>query len=318
MPIKMNEINQNQVNFYNVTEADDQQRLDNMLIKILKGVPKSHIYRIIRHGEVRINKKRCEVSSKVTLNDIVRIPPIRIATKDDVQNKSVPAANFPILYEDEYYLIINKPQGVACHGGSGVSFGVIEQLRQTKAHKFLELVHRLDKETSGVLILAKKRIALVELQELIKNNLMTKEYYALTNGVWRDDKRNVKAPIYKYTNKDGERRVRIDAEQGRFSHTIFTVKQKFAEFTLVNADLQTGRTHQIRIHCQYLGFPITGDDKYGNFELNKQLAKQSLKRMFLHAHHVQFTHPITQKLIEINCELPEELQKFLKIISATI
>lgn len=318
MPIKMNEINQNQVNFYNVTEADDQQRVDNMLIKVLKGVPKSHIYRIIRHGEVRINKKRCEVSSKVTLNDIVRIPPIRIAAKDEIQTKPIPAASFPILFEDDYYLIINKPQGVACHGGSGVSFGVIEQLRQAKAHKFLELVHRLDKETSGILILAKKRVALVELQELIKNNLVTKEYYALTNGAWRDDKRNVKAAIYKYTNKDGERRVRIDAEQGRFSHTIFTVKQKFAEFTLVNADLQTGRTHQIRIHCQYLGFPIAGDDKYGNFELNKQLTKQGLKRMFLHAHHIQFKHPITQKLIEINCELPKELQKFLKIISVNI
>lgn len=305
----MNEITYNQVNFYQATEADENQRLDNLLIKVLKGVPKSHIYRIIRSGEVRINKGRADASDKVQLNDIVRIPPIRIAEKS-ATNKHIPACTFPILYEDNYYLIINKPHGVACHGGSGVSFGVIEQLRQTQQYKFLELAHRLDKETSGILILAKKRQALVLLQELMKNNLMLKEYYALTLGKWRDEKRNVKAPIYKYTNKDGERRVKIDQVNGQFAHTIFTTVRKFTDYTLVNANLQTGRTHQIRIHCQFLGFPIAGDDKYGDFEFNKLLAKQGLKRMFLHAHHIQFTHPITTEKVDIKCELAPELITF--------
>lgn len=305
----MNEITYNQVNFYQATEADENQRLDNLLIKVLKGVPKSHIYRIIRSGEVRINKGRADASDKVQLNDIVRIPPIRIAEKS-ATNKHIPACTFPILYEDNYYLIINKPHGVACHGGSGVSFGVIEQLRQTQQYKFLELAHRLDKETSGILILAKKRQALVLLQELMKNNLMLKEYYALTLGKWRDEKRNVKAPIYKYTNKDGERRVKIDQVNGQFAHTIFTTVRKLTDYTLVNANLQTGRTHQIRIHCQFLGFPIAGDDKYGDFEFNKLLAKQGLKRMFLHAHHIQFTHPITTEKIDIKCELAPELITF--------
>lgn len=309
MNYKMNEITYNQVNFYQATEADENQRLDNLLIKVLKGVPKSHIYRIIRSGEVRINKGRADASDKVQLNDIVRIPPIRIAEKS-ATNKHIPACTFPILYEDNYYLIINKPHGVACHGGSGVSFGVIEQLRQTQQYKFLELAHRLDKETSGILILAKKRQALVLLQELMKNNLMLKEYYALTLGKWRDEKRNVKAPIYKYTNKDGERRVKIDQVNGQFAHTIFTTVRKFTDYTLVNANLQTGRTHQIRIHCQFLGFPIAGDDKYGDFEFNKLLAKQGLKRMFLHAHHIQFTHPITTEKVDIKCELAPELITF--------
>lgn len=304
----MNEITYNQVNFYTATEADENQRLDNLLIKILKGVPKSHIYRIIRSGEVRINKGRADASDKVQLNDIIRIPPIRIAEKE--VTKHIPACTFPILYEDNYYLIINKPSGVACHGGSGVSFGVIEQLRQTQQYKFLELAHRLDKETSGILILAKKRQALVELQELMKNNLMTKEYYALTIGRWKDEKRNVKAPIFKYTNKDGERRVKIDQLNGQFAHTIFTTVKKFTDYTLVNANLQTGRTHQIRIHCQFLGYPIAGDEKYGDFELNKALPKQGLKRMFLHAHHVQFIHPITAQTVDIRCELEANLIAF--------
>lgn len=310
----MNKINQEQVNFYTATEADENQRIDNLLIKILKGVPKSHLYRIIRSGEVRINKKRCDVSDKVATSDIIRIPPIRIAEKAE-EHKYIPANTFPILYEDDYYLIINKPSGVACHGGSGVSFGVIEQLRKTNNYKFIELAHRLDKETSGILILAKKRRALVELQDLMKNNQMIKEYYALTIGKWRDQKRNVKAPIYKYTNKDGERRVRIDNEQGQFAHTIFTTVKLFEEFTLVNASLQTGRTHQIRIHCQFLGFPIAGDEKYGDFEINRNLTKLGLKRMFLHAHHIIFSHPITGGKIEINCNPDKDLSIFLSSLT---
>jgi len=305
----MNEINKNQINFYTVTENDENQRIDNLLIKILKGVPKSHLYRIIRNGEVRLNKSRCSVSDKVQPGDIIRIPPVRVA--ETPVKKYIPQASFPVLFEDEYYLIIDKPSGVACHGGSGISFGVIEQLRQSASYKFLELAHRLDKETSGILILAKKRTALVKLQELMKNNLTTKEYYALCIGVIPDDRRNVKAPILKYLTKDGERRVKIDHEQGQFAHTIFTIQQRKANFTLVNADLQTGKTHQIRIHLQSIGYPIAGDDKYGNFEINNELQKNGLKRMFLHAHHIFFTHPITGQKLEITCPLPLSLKGFL-------
>ncbi len=310
----MNEINHKQINYYNVQESDHNQRIDNLLVKLLKGVPKSHIYRIIRSGEVRINKARCEASTKVALADIIRIPPIRIAATDIDRSKIIPAASFPIIFEDDYFLIINKPAGVACHGGSGVAFGVIEQLRKGMNYKFLELAHRLDKETSGILILAKKRLALVSIQDMMRNNQITKEYYALTLGRWVDDKRNLKAPIHKYLNKDGERRVKIDPEHGVFAHTIFTVVNKYTNYTLVNADLQTGKTHQIRIHCQHLGYPIAGDEKYGDFELNRQLQKSGLKRMFLHAHHMQFTHPLTGQICELNCPLPPELSKFLEKI----
>lgn len=314
MVIKMNEIKQNEVNFYTATESDDNQRLDNLLIKILKGVPKSHIHRIIRSGEVRINKQKSMNNDKVHTNDIIRIPPIRVSISTKIE-KIIPQATFPILYEDNYYLIIDKPNGVACHGGSGVSYGVIEQLRQTGEYKFLELAHRLDKETSGILILAKKRQALIEIQELIKNHQVKKEYFALTIGEWKDEKRNLKAPITKFINKDGERRVKIDKLDGKFAHTIFTIHKKYHGYTLVNADLQTGRTHQIRIHCQFLGFPIAGDEKYGDFEINKVLHKNNLKRMFLHAHHLNFTHPITLANIDIKSQLPADLVHFCNTIA---
>lgn len=309
MDFLMNEISTNQVNFYYVTENEDNQRLDNLLIKVLKGVPKSHIYRIIRSGEVRLNKSRAEVSSKVKIGDVVRIPPIRVASVEEKTN--IPKTTFPVLFEDDYYLIIDKPAGTACHGGSGVSFGVIEQLRQNLNYKFLELAHRLDRGTSGVLILAKKRTALVKLQELMKNNLMLKEYYALSVGVIPDNKRNVKLPIYKYTTKTGERKVRVDHENGQFAHTIFTVKERFDGFTLVSASLQTGKTHQIRLHLQSIGFPIAGDEKYGDFSANDLFSKRGLKRMFLHAYHIKFTHPIEEKIIEINSPLPDTLQSFI-------
>lgn len=305
----MNEINKNQINFFKVSENDDNQRLDNLLIKILKGVPKSHIYRIIRSGEVRVNKARSRINNKIKTGDVIRIPPIRIAKQAGV--KMIPQAAFPILFEDEYYLIIDKPSGTACHGGSGISFGVIEQLRQHTNYKFLELAHRLDKETSGILILAKKRLALVKLQELMKNNQMQKEYYALCLGVIPDKTRNVKAPVLKYLTKDGQRRVKIDSA-GQFAHTVFTIKERFANFTLVNARLHTGRTHQIRIHLHLIGYPIALDDKYGDFTRNHELQKAGLKRMFLHAHHISFIHPITQQPIDVTSPLPDSLLAFLK------
>lgn len=301
----------NQVNFYTVTEKDENQRLDNLLMKLLQDVPKAHLYRIIRGGEVRVNKKRAEVSHKVQLNDLIRVPPI-VAKAATPNTAYIPKATFPIIYEDNYYLIINKPDGVACHGGSGVSFGVIEQLRQNYPQaKFLELVHRLDRDTSGILILAKKRLALVELQELIKNGEIKKHYLAMTCGVWQDKLRNVKVPLLKYLTKDGERRVRVEPEQGKYSHTVFSVVEKFTDYTLVKADIKTGRTHQIRVHLQHIGYPIIGDIKYGNFEINRELVKAGFKRMFLHAHMIEFIHPMTQEKIRLLAELPPNLQVFV-------
>lgn len=306
----MNIFNKDKINFYKITEKDMEMRLDNLLLKILNGVPKSHIYKIIRSGEVKINKKKSDVSSKVQLNDIIRIPPIKTSEKKLV--KQPPAANFPILFEDDYFLIINKPSGIACHGGSGIDFGIIEQLRKTLPNaKFLELAHRLDKETSGVLILAKKRSALVKFQEQIRNSQIKKYYLALTLGTWQDKSKNVKAPLYKYLTKDGERRVRVDNENGQFAQTVFSLIQKYEGFTLVKADLKTGKTHQIRVHLQHIGTPIAGDTKYGNFEINKQLTKIGLKRMFLHAYEIKFIHPITGVEINIKAELPPELSQFL-------
>ncbi len=307
----MTSISKNQVNFYSVGEADEHQRLDNLLIKILKGVPKSYIYRIIRGGEVRVNKKRAEVSDKVEINDVIRIPPVRISEK--LEKSAAPKSNFPVLFEDDYFLIINKPDGVACHGGSGISFGVIEQLRQTYLdYKFLELVHRLDKDTSGILIIAKKRQALVAIQDMIKHNQMQKFYYALSVGKWVDNKRNIKVPLFKYLTKDGERRVRVQHDEAsKYANTIFTVVKSYGDFTLVKAELKTGRTHQIRVHLQHIDHPIAGDDKYGNFELNKQLFKAGLKRMFLHACQISFVHPITNKEILIVADLPDNLNNFL-------
>ena len=309
----MTPISKNQVNFYSVGEADDGQRLDNLLIKLLKGVPKSYIYRIIRGGEVRINKKRADVFDKVKINDIIRIPPVKISEK--LEKPLAPKSNFPVLFEDDYFLIINKPDGVACHGGSGISFGVIEQLRQTyPQYKFLELVHRLDKDTSGILIIAKKRQALVAIQEMLRHNQMQKFYLALTLGKWMDSKRNIKAPLYKYLTKDGERRVRVQHEDAKFANTIFTVVKSYNDYTLVQAELKTGRTHQIRVHLQYIEHPIAGDDKYGDFELNKKLYKDGLKRMFLHACQIEFIHPITGKQVKVIADLPSNLNDFLLLL----
>lgn len=304
----MSIFSKNQVNYYTVTEKDDNQRLDNLLIKLLKGVPKSYIYRIIRNKEVKINNKKSDASVKVAIGDIIRIPPVKVAI---TETPIIPDGSFPVLYEDDYFLIIDKPSGVACHGGSGVSFGVIEQLRQSyHGAKFLELAHRLDRDTSGVLILAKKRQALVQIQDIIRNNQIKKHYLALTLGHWRDQVRNVKVPLFKYLTADGERRVRVDPINGKFSHTIFSVVKLCDEYTLVKADIKTGRTHQIRVHLQHLGYPIAGDSKYGEFDKNKNLAKNGLKRMFLHACHIEFIHPITKEKLIVKSSLPTDLDSF--------
>ena len=296
-----------------IAEEDAGQRIDNFLLRTCKGVPKSHIYRILRSGEVRVNKGRIDQLYRLETGDVVRIPPVRVAEKSTA---AVPAAEFAILHEDSHILVIDKPSGVAVHGGSGVSFGVIEQLRASRPDaKFLELVHRLDRETSGLLMLAKKRSALTNLHEQMRDGLTDKRYLTMVGGDWRNARQHVKLPLHKYTTPEGERRVCVQAG-GMESHTVFTLLRKYSKFALLEAELKTGRTHQIRVHLASSGYPILGDDKYGDFALNRVLLKAddtrgALKRMFLHAHQITFTHPESGKQMTINAPLAGECERFL-------
>jgi 23S rRNA pseudouridine955/2504/2580 synthase len=307
-----------QVQLLTISEEEAGQRIDNFLLRICKGVPKSHVYRILRSGEVRVNKGRIDQTYRLELGDIVRVPPVRVAER---QENVAPGAEFKILLEDNYLLVIDKPAGVAVHGGSGVSYGVIEQLRASRPHaKFLELVHRLDRETSGVLLLAKKRSALTHLHDQMRDGETDKRYFTLVHGDWKNPKQHIKLPLFKYTTPDGERRVRVQPD-GQSAHTIFHLLKKFNEFALLEAELKTGRTHQIRVHLASSGFPIAGDEKYGNFILNRQLQKAdgkrvALKRMFLHAHQITFVHPETGESVTLNAPLPLECERFLKSLEA--
>ena len=309
---------QPQVQLVTISEEEAGQRIDNFLLRICKGVPKSHLYRVLRSGEVRVNKGRIDQTYRLVCGDVVRIPPIRVAEKSE---PTAPGAEFAILFEDSHLLVIDKPAGVAVHGGSGVSYGVIEQLRAARPQaKFLELVHRLDRETSGVLLLAKKRSALTNLHEQMRDGQTDKRYLTLVHGDWKNQKQHVKLPLFKYTTPEGERRVRVQAD-GMPSHTVFTLLRKFREFALLEAELKTGRTHQIRVHLSSSGFPIAGDDKYGDFALNRQLQKAdgdriALKRMFLHAHQITFVHPESGKPVTLNAPLPLECERFLKSLTA--
>ena len=300
-----------------VDESSDGQRLDNFLMRQLKGVPKTHVYRIIRSGEVRINKGRAQADTRVHIGDVVRLPPVRVSDKiaEKLENPA-PAREFPILMEDDHLIAIDKPAGVAVHGGSGVSFGVIEQLRRARPQaKFLELVHRLDRETSGILLVAKKRSALTNLQDQFRERETGKTYLALVVGAWPANKKVLDKPLVKFLlpgkdGMDGERRVRVaskDDPDGMKSVTLVKVAKRSEKFTLLEVTIKTGRTHQIRVHLASEGFPIAGDDKYGDFEVNKTLQKQGLKRMFLHAWRLQFSHPATGERVELLAELPQEL-----------
>ena len=300
------------------------QRLDNFLIRHLKGVPKTHVYRIIRSGEVRINKGRVSADTRVEAGDVVRLPPVRISDKvAEKAERPAPAREFPILLEDEHLIALDKPAGVAVHGGSGVSFGVIEQLRQARpASKFLELVHRLDRETSGILLVAKKRSALTHLQDQFRERETGKTYLALVTGTWPANKKVIDLPLHKYLQADGERRVRVttaDDPDGMRSITLVKVRstvparaaQGLPAMSLLEVTIKTGRTHQIRVHLASQGHAIVGDDKYGDFDLNKRLQKLSMKRMFLHAWRLQINHPASGERVQLIAELPPELADFV-------
>lgn len=308
-----------------VDEAGEGQRIDNFLFKRLKGVPKTHIYQILRSGQVRLNSKRVGASHHLQLGDVVRIPPVRTnATLAPGKKVIKPGPfQFEILFHDEALIVLNKPAGIAVHGGSGVSFGVIEHLRaQHPEWKFLELAHRLDRETSGVLFLAKSRAALVELHRQIRAGQMEKRYLTLVQGKWRNPRQAVRVPLHKYVTPTGERRVVVASADGADekgamqAHTIFILKKSWHEFSLLEAELKTGRTHQIRVHLAHLGFPIAGDDKYGDFDLNKRLSRgtgaKGLKRMFLHAAAAEVVHPMTRKRLRVDAPLAIDLRTFLE------
>ncbi|KIC07024.1 MULTISPECIES: RluA family pseudouridine synthase [Neisseriaceae] len=325
--MKTHAISKDSVSLITVAEHEAGQRLDNYLIKILKGVPKSHIHRIIRAGEVRLNKKRCKPDSRIQTGDLLRIPPVRTAEKQrssENRAQAVPAREFTIIYEDDALLVIDKPAGTAVHGGSGVSFGVIEQIRRARPEaRYLELVHRLDKDTSGLLMIAKKRSALVKLHEAIRNDHPKKIYLALGVGKLPNDSFHVKLPLFKYTGAQGEKMVRV-SEDGQSAHTIFRVLNRFSDdllhqvglshLTLVEATLKTGRTHQIRVHLQSQHCPIAGDERYGDYQANKRLQKLGLKRMFLHAAELHLDHPLTGEKLILKAPLPQDLAQFVLML----
>lgn len=312
----MNRLSKGSVSWAEIDESAHGQRIDNFLVKTLKGVPRSHVYRILRSGEVRVNSGRVAATYRLEAGDRVRIPPVRVATRAVLRPGNRPEDRSRLgqdpLFEDETLLAIDKPAGVAVHGGSGVSMGVIERLRSERPNaRFLELVHRLDRETSGVLLLAKRRSALTALHTQLRNGAVEKRYRVLVRGKWPNKRQSVRLRLHKYVTGGGERRVVVD-EEGATALTIFNLIQRFGEFSLLEAELKTGRTHQIRVHLSHLGFPIAGDDKYGDFPTNKVLAKQGLKRMFLHAASMSFRHPQSGDQVTIEAPLPQELAQFLE------
>ncbi|WP_299006759.1 23S rRNA pseudouridine(955/2504/2580) synthase RluC [uncultured Shewanella sp.] len=293
------------------------QRIDNFLLTQLKGVPKSMIYRIVRKGEVRVNKKRIKPEYKLQDGDIVRVPPVRVSKTDARPGPSakltkVSQLESRIVYEDKFLIVMNKPAGIAVHGGSGVDFGVIEAMRSLRPQqKFLELVHRLDKDTSGLLLIAKKRSALKHLHDQLRFKKMQKDYLALVRGAWQAHDKVVKAPLLKLTLKSGERIVRVNKE-GKASETRFKIMQRYSECTLVQASPVTGRTHQIRVHCQYTGHPIACDDKYSEQKFDDAMRAQGLNRLFLHAAQLKFIHPDTEEVMQMKAPLDDVLESTLK------
>ncbi len=305
--------------FEEVDSEHEGQRLDNFLMSRIKGVPKSLIYRIIRKGEVRVNKGRSKPDYRIKLADIVRIPPVRVKPESEavpVPSKMAKDIESAILYEDDHILAVNKPRGMAVHGGSGISLGLIEALRVIRPDsKRLELVHRLDRDTSGVILVAKKRSALVALHKMLQNKSgIQKRYLALVYGAWSKHVKEVKAPLLKSELKSGERVVRV-SQEGKACHTRYSLNRRFENFTLLNAEPVTGRTHQIRVHCLFAGHAIVGDEKYATDEQMKESKKQGAKRMFLHAESLRFIHPQTNEKITIEAPLDAAFKNYVASLS---
>jgi 23S rRNA pseudouridine955/2504/2580 synthase len=306
----MNELSKESATLLEVGDEADGQRIDNYLLRLAKGVPKSHIYRILRSGEVRVNKGRIGAEHRLKCGDVVRVPPMRVSAATATRPLA-PARDFALAFEDEAMIVVDKPAGVAVHGGSGVSFGVIEQLRRARPEaRFLELAHRLDRETSGLLIVAKKRSALTRLHDLFRDGGISKRYLALVMGRWQNALQHIRLPLHKYLTAEGERRVSV-SEEGKQAHSIVRLVGRWENFSLLEVELKTGRTHQIRVHLAHVGYPLAGDDKYGDFSLNKTLTKAGLKRMFLHAAKLSLPHPLTGEPIDLESPPPNDLSGFL-------
>jgi len=319
----MAQVGKNCVTQQLIGENEHGQRVDNLLLRLCKGVPKSHVYHIVRTGQVRVNGRRVEVSHRLQNGDLLRIPPLRIGATDELLITAERRLNLPVLYEDESLLVVDKPAGVAVHGGSGESFGVIEALRRQRPQaKFLELAHRLDRETSGILLVGKKRSTLLALHEMFRAGVSggatraaDKRYLVLVAGRWMEPLRHVRLPLLKYLLDSGERRVRV-ADEGKAAHTVFRLLARWQRFSLLEAQLRTGRTHQIRVHLAHLGHPVAGDEKYGDFALNRVLAREGLKRMFLHASQMNLPHPLAGGELRLAAALPPPLAGFLQVIAA--
>jgi 23S rRNA pseudouridine955/2504/2580 synthase len=304
----MKDLSKPQVTWLEVGEESDAQRIDNFLVRRLKGVPKSHVYRVLRSGEVRVNSGRVKPDYRLKIGDRVRVPPVRVAKP--VSKGVVRPIEFPLVFEDPSLLVIDKPSGVAVHGGSGVSLGVIESLRAARPEaKMLELAHRLDRDTSGLLVVAKKRSALVELHRMLRDGEVEKIYLAVVKGVPSKKQFDITEALHKYVNAKGERRVAVK-EGGMSAVTRIKLLEKSKDFSLVELRLMTGRTHQIRVHLAHAGHPVLGDDKYGDFEFNRALARQGVKRLFLHARRIAFKHPVDGKPIDLASPLHKDMLAF--------
>ena len=292
-----------------VGEESVGQRIDNFLIRNLKGVPKSHVYRILRSGEVRVNSGRIKPDYRLVDGDKVRVPPVRVATPE--ARPPARSLALPVVFEDDALIVIDKPSGVAVHGGSGISFGVIESLRAERPKaKFLELAHRLDRDTSGLLMVGKKRTALVELHRMLRDGEVRKDYVAIVKGRWKGGRRKIDVPLHKYVTAEGERRVSV-RDDGQQAISLFKPLAAGDTASMLDIRLMTGRTHQIRVHAAHVGHPILGDDKYGDFDLNRALVKQGVKRLFLHARQLSLSHPISGEPLAFVSPLPPEMQRFL-------
>lgn len=302
------------VQWVEVGDGQAGQRVDNFLMARLKGVPRTLVYRIVRKGEVRVNKKRVKADTRLAVGDLVRIPSLKLAPREAVRAVSDSLRNLlagSVLVEGRDWLVINKPAGLAVHGGSGVKIGLIEALRQVREDlDFLELVHRLDRDTSGCLLLAKSRPALLALNDSLKQHRMDKQYLALVAGRWPARRDFVSARLDRYDAGNGERRVRVDAD-GKVARTRFAVRETFEKVTLVAAEPVTGRTHQIRVHAAHAGHPLLGDDKYGSREGESLARRLGLSRLFLHATSLTFPEPTSGRPVQIRAPLPEDLEAVL-------
>ncbi|HXM83642.1 MAG TPA: RluA family pseudouridine synthase [Burkholderiales bacterium] len=303
----MNDLSKARATWLEVGEESAEQRIDNFLLRRLKGVPKSHVYRVLRSGEVRVNSGRVRPEYRLQVGDRVRVPPIRIAPRPPVAKPS----QFPIIFEDAALLVLDKPSGIAVHGGSGVSYGVIESLRAARPQaKALELAHRLDRDTSGLLIIAKKRAALVELHRMLREGEVEKVYVAVVKGCLKKTAFEIREPLHKYVSAKGERRVSV-GEGGMQAVTRVKTLKSSNDYSLLEVGLLTGRTHQIRVHLAHAGHPILGDDKYGDFPLNHAVAKLGVRRLLLHARRLGFAHPVTGEGISLESKLPDDMQEFI-------